>query len=804
MGLTVILAEKYAVAKSIAPLVGATTRKMEANTGYIEGNGYAVTWAAGHLVGLKTPEEHGFTNNEVPMFPKRWQTAIIDDGDPAYVKMVKKQMKVIESLFSKSDRIIVATDAAREGELIFRYIYEYINISRPFDRLWISSLTDEAIRKGLQDLRPGEEFENLSSAAHARSEADWLVGLNASRALRLAAGKELTAGKKLSLGRVQTPVLCMICNRYDANKNFVPTPFWQIRANIHKNMSDFTVLSESKFKSEAEAKQAAAIVESSKRMRVTKVEKKKVTSKPPLLYDLTALQRDANTRYGLTAAETSKIAEELYLNKYLTYPRTSSRYIPDDVFKTIPSLIQKAAKYEKFAQVAASMEGMKLCKRSVDASKVTDHHGFLPTEVFPTNLTGNQKKIWEMVCARMLEAFGEDSISERTSVGLDCNGIAFKASGSVLVKAGWKAVNGAKAVDEADKAEKGDEDDESENRSLPVLTEGEVLPAGRIETVRKTDKPLPIYTDASLLGEMETCGKKIDDEELRESMKDVGLGTPATRAETIEKLITAKYIERKSDKKLIPTNTGLDIWRIFRDRKLADVRLTGEWERDLALIEQGKMDKAAFDDAICRFVEYVVDDIRTNCNPESISAFSETVHNCPICGKPMKNMKFSIICDPETDGCGFKIRREIAGKKLPASAIEALAAGKRTAVIKGFKSKSGKPFDCRLKVDRENRKVTYDFDEPPQVSAASAVCPCCGKPMTDEKWKLTCGCGFILYKSVGGVALTQEQIEKLLSGGSVSVYGMKNKAGKTYSAKLTVNPTGKKLDYEFINTPKKK
>ena len=256
--------------------------------------------------------------------------------------------------------------------------------------------------------------------------------------------------------------------------------------------------------------------------------------------------------------------------------------------------------------------------------------------------------------------------------------------------------------------------------------------------------------------------------------------------------------------RLIPTNTGLDIWRIFRDRKLADVRLTGEWERDLALVEQGKMDKAAFDDAICRFVEYVVDDIRTNCNPESISAFSETVHNCPICGKPMKNMKFSIICDPETDGCGFKIRREIAGKKLPASAIEALAAGKRTAVIKGFKSKSGKPFDCRLKVDRENGKVTYDFDEPPQVSAASAVCPCCGKPMTDEKWKLTCGCGFILYKSVGGVALTQEQIEKLLSGGSVSVYGMKNKAGKTYSAKLTVNPTGKKLDYEFINTPKKK
>ena len=798
MGLTVILAEKYAVAKSIAPIVGANNRKMDANTGYIEGNGYAVTWAAGHLVGLKSPEEHGYIHDEVPMFPKKWQTAIIDDGDPAYVKMVNKQMKVIESLFSKAERIIVATDAAREGELIFRYIYEYIDITRPFDRLWISSLTDEAIRNGMQDIRPGREFENLSAAAHARSEADWLVGFNASRALRLA------AGRRLSLGRVQTPVLCMICNRYDANKNFVPTPFWQVRAIVHKDMTNVTVLSESKFKSEAEAKAAAAIVAARKNMRVTKVEKKKVTAKPPLLYDLTTLQRDANTRYGLTAAETSKIAEDLYLNKYLTYPRTSSRYIPDDVFKTIPSLIRKAAKYEKFAQVAASMEGMKLCRRSVDASKVTDHHGFLPTEVFPTNLTGNHKKIWEMVCARMLEAFGEDSISERTSVNLDCNGVAFKASGSVLVKAGWKAVNGAKAVDEAEKAEKGEDQDESENGSLPPMTEGEVLPAGSIETVRKTDKPLPIYTDASLLGEMETCGKRIDDEELRESMKDVGLGTPATRAETIEKLIADKYIERKSDKKLIPTNQGLDIWRIFRDRKIADVRLTAEWERDLALVEQGKMDKADFDEAIRKYVEFIVEDIRTNCNAESISAFAEPVRNCPFCGRPMKNMKFTILCDPETDGCGFKIKREIAGKKLPASAIDALAAGKKTALIKGFKSKSGSPFSCRLKLDMENRKVTYDFDDPPQVSAAGAVCPCCGKPMTDEKWKLTCGCGYILYKSVGGVALTQEQIESLLSGGTVSVYGMKNKAGKTYSAKITVNPAGKKLDYEFINTPKKK
>lgn len=798
MGLTVILAEKYAVAKSIAPIVGATTKRMDANTGYIEGNGYAVTWAAGHLVGLKSPEEQGFTNNEVPMFPKRWQTAIINDGDAAYVKMVNKQMKIIESLFNKASRIIVATDAAREGELIFRYIYEYIDITRPFDRLWISSLTDEAIRNGMQDIRPGSEFENLSAAAHARSEADWLVGFNASRALRL------VAGRKLSLGRVQTPVLCMICNRYDANKNFVPTPFWQIRAIVHKDMTNVTVLSESKFKSEAEAKQAAAIVEESKRMRVTKVEKKKVTAKPPLLYDLTTLQRDANTRYGLTAAETSKIAEELYLNKYLTYPRTSSRYIPDDVFKTIPSLIRKASKYERFAQVAASMEGMKLCRRSVDASKVTDHHGFLPTEVFPTNLTGNHKKIWEMVCARMLEAFGEDSVSERTSISLDCNGIAFKASGSVLVKAGWKAVNGAKAVDEAEKAEKGEEKDESENGCLPLITEGEVLPAGQIETVRKTDKPLPIYTDASLLGEMETCGKKIDDEELRESMKDVGLGTPATRAETIEKLISMKYIERKSDKKLVPTNTGLDIWRIFRDRKIADVRLTGEWERDLALVEHGKMEKGVFDDAIRKYVEFIVNDILTNCNSESISAFAEPVHNCPICGQPMKNMKFDVLCDAETGGCGFKIKREIAGKKLPASAIEALAAGKKTAVLKGFKSKSGKPFDCRLKVDKENHKVTYDFDEPPQVSAAGKACPCCGQPMTDDKWKLTCGCGFILYKSVGGVALTQEQTDELLSGGSVALHNLKSKAGKTYSAKVKVNPATKKLDYEFINNPKRK
>lgn len=792
MAYKLIIAEKPSVASSIAKIVGANSPHREKANGYLEGNGYRVSWAFGHLVGLDKPEELGFAGETLPMFPEKWHTHIIDTESMGITN--KKQMKILDGLFKGAEEIIVATDAGREGELIFRYIYEYLDSKTPFSRLWISSLTDEAIRKGMSELLPQREMENLSAAAHARSEADWLFGFNASRALRLSTGYK----GNLSLGRVQTPVLVMICDRFDANKNFVPTPFWQISAIVHKDMTNFEVLSKRKYNNESEAKEDEKLVSASKEMRVISVEKKEVVSKPPLLYDLTALQRAANTKLGLTADETLKTAQSLYEKKYLSYPRTGSRYIPEDVFKTIPSLLRKIESYGRFKENAAALSGKKLFRKSVNDSKVTDHHALLPTENIPSDLTGNEKAIWEMVAGRMIEAFGEDSLSDRTSVELDCAGVRFTATGSIITKQGWKSVFGAASAEE--EKQKKDDEEEKDAGQLPNLKENETLPAGSIKTLRKTDKPQPIYTDASILADMETCGKKIEDEELRETMKDIGLGTPATRAQVIETLINRKYITREA-KKLIPTELGKAIADTVRGRKIANVRTTGEWERELSRIEHGEIRKESFDTRIMDYVLEVLDDIRKNCTSlEGVSTTNEPVRTCPICGKPMKNMKFSIGCDEENGGCGFKISREIAGKKLPASAIDALAAGKTTATINGFTSKSGKSFSAKLKLDTENKKVTFELNTSPVM--AGKICPCCGDTLADDKWKLASACGFTIWKTQGGVPLTAEQIDKLLSGGKVSIKGMTSKEGKKYNATIHIDTSEKKIVREFDNSGK--
>ena len=801
MAYTLIIAEKPSVAAGIAKVVGANTPHREKANGYLEGNGYRVTWAFGHLVGLDSPEQMGFTGAELPMIPETWKTHIINGGKPQTKEMdalVAKQMKMLKDLFNGADMIIVATDAGREGELIFRYIYEYLECRTPFDRLWISSLTDEAIRKGLGELKPGHEYDALSAAAHARSEADWLVGFNASRALRLSTGYK----GALSLGRVQTPVLCMVCDRFNANKNFVPTPFWQISALVHKDMDNFSVLTDKKYKTEADAKADLEKVNASKKMKVTKVEKKQVATKPPLLFDLTALQQAANTKFGMTADQTLKVAQSLYEKKHLSYPRTGSRYVPEDVFHTIPSLLKKVASYGRFSDAAAALSGKKLCKKSVDDSKVTDHHALLPTDNVPSSLEGDEKKIWELVCGRMLEAFGEDSISDKTSAEFDCNGILFKANGSVLVKPGWKSVFGPQEADDASpKKKSGDDDDEPTGR-LPELKEGEILPAAKTEVIRKTDKPLPIYTDASLLEDMKTCGKRIEDEEMREAMKDVGLGTPATRAATIEALIKRGYIVRQN-KKLTPTELGNRIADIVRGRKIANVETTGEWERELGRIERGELQKRTFDSGIKDFVLEIIDDLQKNCKPlDGVSTSNEPTRTCPVCGRPMKNQKFSVTCDAETGGCGLKIGREIAGKKLPESAINALASGKETAVIKGFRSKSGKTFEAKLRVNKETKKVEFAFADKAAATMTGRVCPSCGGQLEDKGALLECSCGFRLWKTSCGVKLTENQLDGILSGKTVQVTGMKNKAGKTFNAGIKLSDD--KKNTQFVFEPKKK
>ena len=739
MGYKVIIAEKPSVGSGIAKVVGATdTSHKDKMCGWVEGNGYKVTWAFGHLVGLMSPEEMGFDNNAFPFFPEEWKTKPKMKKEGKEMKedpVITKQIRIIEKLFSGADEIIVATDAGREGELIFRYIYEYLGCTTPFRRLWISSLTDEAIRKGMSELEDGRKYDPLSDAAHARSQADWLVGFNASRALRVITNFKGT----LSLGRVQTPTLGMICQRYLDNKNFVPTPFWQISVDTERNSTAFNVQSEERYKTQEAAEQGLGRVKSARHQKVTKVEKNRSKTRPPLLFDLTSLQRAANSRYGMTAQETLNVAQSLYEKKFTTYPRTGSRYIPEDVFRTIPGLLKKVSSYGPLGAHAAALEGRQLCRKSVDDSKVTDHHALLPTGVQPEGMSANEQKIYDLICARMIEAFGEDYIADVTNVTMQASDVVFKAKGSVPVHMGWKAVSGGDAAEE----KKDDEDDGASK--LPELAEGDLLPINEAAVVRKTDKPQPIYTDSSLLAEMETCGKKIDDEQMREAMKDVGLGTPATRAATIEGLILRGYIRREK-KKLLPEELGLQIYEMTRGRKICDVKMTGEWERDLGLVEQGRIRASSFNEGITSFVRDIIQDMQANCRPiEGISPGRK--YTCPLCGKPMRDMKFSIACDPAAGGCGLKIQKEVAGKTLPQTSLDKLTTLKRTGVIKGFISKSGKKFDAMLRIDEEKKALAFDFGEPAAVPVppTTSICkPARQTPSLATNMKTARRCGKIL------------------------------------------------------------
>lgn len=783
MSYKVIIAEKPSVAASIAKIVGAATPHRNGPTGYLEGGGYRVTWAFGHLVGLQTPEQMGFGAGVLPMFPQEWTTKVNGkrgaDGKEKPDEMVVRQLKTIESLFNGATSIIVATDAGREGELIFRYIYEHLGCRTPFKRLWISSLTDEAIRKGLGEVKDGREYDALSDAAHGRSQADWLVGYNASRALRLFTGYR----GNLSLGRVQTPTLGMICRRYLDNKNFVPKPFWVIEAATSKAGVAFTVTSDGRYASEDEAHRHLATVNADGRLHIQDVEKKHASRRPPLLYDLTSLQRAANGRYAMTAEQTLKTAQSLYEKKYLSYPRTGSRYIPEDVYKTIPALLRSMEGYGDLGRHAAALAGKKLCRKSVNDAKVTDHHALLPTGNIPTALEGYEKKIYDMVAGRMIEAFGENYEADVTTVTMTSGDVTFKVRGSVPTYLGWKAVYGADAADEETK------DDEGAGGALPPMAKGETLPLAEAQSVRKEDKPLPIYTDSSLLAEMETCGKRIDDEELRESMKDVGLGTPATRAATIELLIARGYVTREG-KKLLPSDFGMQIWNMVEGRKIADVATTGEWEHRLHLVETGAMKASSFNQGIKTFVEEIIEDLRANSKP--LEASSEPERKCPFCGAPMKAMQYSISCT-----CGFRVNREVAGKKLPAAAVDALCRGKATAVVKGFTSKAGRKFDAALKVDAESRKVVFDIPAPVDTSAFR--CPFCGGALTAGGGKLTCGCGFEMWMSAGGTRLNAEQAGKLLAGEKINLFGLRSKAGKPYNATLFLDRESKTVKMKFLD-----
>lgn len=689
-----IIAEKPSVAREIARVVDARKRE----EGYFTGNGYAVTWAFGHLVQLALPEAYGikgFNRDALPVIPEAFKLVARAEKTEKGSRPdsgVLKQIDIIRRLFEESERIIVATDAGREGELIFRYLYQYIDCHTPFDRLWISSLTDKAIREGLNNLRNGADYDNLYLAARARSEADWLVGINGTQALSLAAGRGT-----YSVGRVQTPTLAMVCARYWENRRFKPEAFWQLHLAVKGEGEDVV-----KFTSEEKWKDGDTanglykrIKETCKEVRIVQVERKQKTEEPPLLYDLTTLQKEANSRYGFTAEQTLAIAQKLYEAKLITYPRTSSRYIPDDVFETIPKLLEKLQRGELLGSNVSHLGT--LAHRSVDAGKVTDHHALLTTGLHPIGIYKDELTVYRMIAARMVEAFSAPCIKEVTTVRADvltCDGekccdTAFTVKGSIIRQSGWRGVCG-------------DTDGET---LLPDWKEGDVLSLSACSITEGKTKPKPLHTEATLLAAMETAGKEIEDDTLRQAIKDCGIGTPATRSAIIETLLKREYMVRVK-KMLVPTEKGLALYSIVKGMDIANVEMTGRWEAELARIERGEKAAADFNAEIEAYTRRITADLLAS---EKLFRARETTFACPKCGKGSMRFYAKVVkCDNEA--CALPVFRQVAGKLLSDKEITDLLTEGRTAVLHGFKSKQGKSFDAALAFDEEFR-IKFIFDD---------------------------------------------------------------------------------------------
>ena len=684
--ITCIIAEKPSVARDIARIVGANTRQ----DGFFEGSGYVVTWAMGHLITLAMPEAYGFAAykaEDLPIRPNPFQLIVRQvrkDKDYTSDPAALKQLKAIRGCFDKADRIIVATDAGREGELIFRYIYNHLNCHKPFDRLWISSLTDKAIREGLAHLKAGTAYDNLYHSAKARSEADWLVGINASRALSIA------RKGGYSLGRVQTPTLAMVCRRYIENRDFSSVPYWKLSVATEKEGISLKAVSSGAFESEADAQSALSLLREQSRLQVISVARKVTHTSPPLLFDLTTLQKEANKKHGFSADKTLSIAQSLYEKKITTYPRTGSRYISEDVFEEVPALLHK---------IGETLQ-TPLNRHSVDNTKITDHHAIIPTGETPSGMSADETTIYQMVVNRFIEAFSPDSEEERMQVRFTDGNSTFAWKACRQISLGWKSVQKGKEA-EAEKKEDGDEQVLS---SLPNLTEGENLPLVHAEVTEHKTKPKPLYTESTLLSAMENAGKDVSDVESKKAMAECGIGTPATRANIIETLILRDYI-RRDKKAIIPTEKGLAVYEIVKDKRIANTEMTGSWELTLTAIEAGQMPPEKFAQGINSYVGTICEELLSLAPKQK----SYPTYRCPKCGTESVGI-YAKVAKCRHEDCGFHIFREVCGTLLTEDYIRDLLTTGRTPILKGLTSKAGKKFNARL-VLNEDYTTSFEFEK---------------------------------------------------------------------------------------------
>ncbi len=683
-----IIAEKPSVAREIAGLVGASDKK----DGYLTGNGYFVTWAFGHLIGLGMPEDYGisgFDKTALPILPNPFLLTVRkvkkDKGYTADTGALK-QLKIIEQLFNKSESIIVATDAGREGELIFRYIYEYLKCNKPFERLWISSLTEKAIKQGFENLKPGKEFDGLYQAAQGRSRADWLVGINATQALSIAAGNGI-----YSLGRVQTPTLALICKRYLENKNFKVKNYWQIQLSHNKELIDFKSISKTKWEDQKLAVDTLKAIQRNETATITSVETKSVMEQPPLLFDLTGLQKEANKKLNLSADETLNIAQSLYEKKFITYPRTGSKYIPEDMWAEIPNLVRALQDRENCKQAITKMKWGRFNKRIVNDLRVTDHHGLLITDKIPSALNAKENSVYDMIAFRLLEALSQACIKEITDVALQSLHYDFTAKGCKIIEPGWRSIKGNFS-----------DDDTEPVQDLPELNKGDELKIKEASVLEKKTKPPVLYTEAGLLSAMESAGREIENEDERKALQNIGIGTPATRASIIETLFTRNYIQRDK-KSLIPTEKGLQVYELVKDRKIADVAMTAEWELTLQKIENNEADAKVFQKEMENYASSITNELLQT----SIAQNNLPKLICPKCKSQQLIIRGKIVkCTDEA--CNWVQFRNVCGVQIVITDIENLVNKKKTSLIKGMKSKAGKKFDAYI-VLNENAESSFEF-----------------------------------------------------------------------------------------------
>ena len=761
---TVIVAEKPSVARDIAAVLGARGR----GDGFLHGNGYRVTWALGHLVHFAEPDDYAagwdgrWAMDQLPMIPERWK--LRTDKNTA------QQFKAVKALLTSPDteRVICATDAGREGELIFRLIAEHARCRKPVQRLWISSLTEEAIRAGLRSLRPGSDYDPLAAAARARAQADWLVGMNLTRAY--------TVHNRVlcTIGRVQTPTLAMIVERDAIIANFTKVFFYELVARLAEGFdARYEKDGESRIDDKQQAERLQRTVEQAiephRTGTVKSVDKKIRNNRPPPLYDLTNLQRDANRRFGLTAAKVLELAQALYeTHKLISYPRTESRHIGEDMLPQLPGILNQLdhpLAAEASERLAA---GHRLGKAYVDKTKLTDHHAILPTAKRPpAGLPEPLRKVYDLVVARFVGVFLPDQRVEETRAVLDIGGETFVAKGSVELEAGWKRVEPRRQAPTNAPAS-GDPDTADAHRALPPLQPGQIVHVDALDVVEKETQPPRPFDDATLLNAMKHAGRDIDDDALAAAMKSSGLGTPATRAEIIEKLLRTGYIERQR-KQLRGTDKGKALISLVAE-PLRSVETTAAWEQRLKDVEQGSADAAAFYRDICTLIGELIPRVaqgpamsaeqvaaakaatpghtssghtssgssgkarggKRGAGRQPATAKSTDLGACPICkqGGIIESAK-AYGCSRWRDGCGFTIWKTIAGKRLTKTEVKCLIEQGVTNTVDGFKSKAGKPFSARLRLDQAG-KVGFDFERAATDGSGNADAPASSRaPLAD-------------------------------------------------------------------------